>query len=142
MIGLVMYSRLDSWQKRWEQRQSTIMNGKVTSQTLVVAKKYQSVNFRKNVYSLLFTNLTGDEASRTVSRRAYDDAHIGDTVLGYQYADGFLIPSTDKGHYSEGKLMFLGVALLPTALQVVLFWRTAGPCPIGLIGVDRSANAT
>ncbi len=110
-FGLIFFLILTRWQQQWDTRMEAIRSGTVVPTTLQVARRCVNDSRRGWSYSLVYTNAgKPEEIHRKVSRQIYEKSRVGDATPGYEFPNGYLIPSRDNGNFAGARATSLFIA--------------------------------
>jgi hypothetical protein len=117
VFGAVMFVHFGDGQRKYEAKLQSIRAGKVQPEVLTVTSKYNSQN-RAGQRTYPHFVCSASRQARIVllpPLSLYDSIKTGDSITGYYFPDGYLVPGWRSRDASSVKWIFLGIGVLSGA---------------------------
>jgi hypothetical protein len=138
VFGIVAFIRVGHSQQQFEARLQSVRTGKVQPETLIVVRKY--VDPGKGAWPhVVFSGNRQQKVNISATRDFFNSVNLGDTILAYDFPDGYFIPQNHGGDAGVGKWLFLGISvLMGAALLAFAVARKRTKPPYGDIDALRT----
>ncbi len=118
-FGVASFARLDGSERRLEAKLQAIQAGEIEPDTLTVLEKYVNPG-RGGLPHIVFSSARESKVDLTATKDFFDHVNPGDTIRGYYFPDGFLIPGNQSASTRGGKWFFLCLGVLLAAAAFAL----------------------
>ncbi len=118
-FGITSFGRLDGSERRLEAKLHGIQTGEIQPETLTVLKKYVNPG-RSGLPHIVFRSARQSNVDITATTDFFNSVKLGDTIRGYYFPDGFLIPENHWASTRGGKWFFLCFGVLLGAAAFAL----------------------
>ncbi len=109
---------MDRSERRLETKLHAIQSGAIQPETLTALEKYVNPG-RSGLPHIVFS--TGQtKVDITATTDFFNRVNPGDTIRGYYFSDGYLIPENHRASTRGGKWLFLGLGVLFGAVPLAM----------------------
>jgi hypothetical protein len=109
-FGIVGFARMDGSERQLEAKLESIRSGVIQPEVLTVIKKYVNPG-RSGLPHIVFSSARQAKANVWATRDFFNSVSVGQTIRGYYFPDGYLIPENLREDSGAGKWFFLGVGV-------------------------------
>jgi hypothetical protein len=113
IFGIVMFVQIGASQREYVARMQRIRAGEVPPEVLTVAGKYINTGRHGSHPHIVCSSSRQTKIVLSPPQMLYDTAKPGDTLTGYYFPDGYLVPGWRGGDADLAKWGFLGFGILP-----------------------------
>jgi hypothetical protein len=123
-FGISSFARLDSSERRLGAKLHGIQAGEIQPETLTALKKYVNPG-KSGLPHIVFRSERQSKVDITATADFFNSVKPGDTIRGYYFPDGFLIPENHRASARGGKWFFLCLGVLLAAAAFALARATS-----------------